>query len=112
MIALGEKVKQIWLENAAVHNLGITISGLPTLASFSFNCDKSIEKDTFFTIEMLKQGFLGFRQFKPSYSHTLDDLEQYSKAVQKIFQLLSTESYLAALKTPNHHIGFQRLTKE
>ena len=45
--------------------------------------------NTIFTIEMLKYGFLGFRQFKPSFAHNDKEIDAYEGAVLDIFKFLS-----------------------
>ena len=61
---------------------------------------------------MLKRGFLGFRQFKPSYAHQDKNIEEYEIAVDEIFKLISLNDEDEILKSKPHHTGFQRLTKE
>jgi glutamate-1-semialdehyde 2,1-aminomutase len=110
IINMGNYVKDIWKNAAKNNNININITGLPTLAAFSFQYQNSNQLNTFFTIEMLKRGFLGFRQFKPSYAHDIATLNSYSKAVNEIFQMISNNNI--KINTPNHHLGFSRLTKE
>ena len=68
--------------------------------------------NTQFTIEMLKRGFLAFRQFKPSLAHHSADLESYKVAVDEVFAVLAADPTVSQLDTPVHHAGFQRLTRE
>ena len=85
---------------------------MPSLANFRFDYENSTELNTIFSIEMLKRGFLGFRQIKTSLCHDSKILEEYKKVVQEIFSLISMQSENVKLKTPIHHSGFQRITKE
>ncbi len=112
LIASGNQVKDFWCKAALAEGLDIKVTGLPTLAAFSFNSPKSTEMNTRFTIEMLKEGFLGFRQFKPSLAHNDEVLGHYQAAVQRIFKSLAADPACVELDTPRHHSGFQRLTKE
>ncbi|MEC7143921.1 MAG: aminotransferase class III-fold pyridoxal phosphate-dependent enzyme [Pseudomonadota bacterium] len=112
IIASGKKVKTIWIENAKSNGLNIKVSGLPSLASFSFDYKKQTEMNTIFTIEMLKEGFLGYRQFKPSLAHTDSEISKYNKAVKKVFKIISQDLECKNLISPKHHLGFKRLTKE
>ena len=112
IIESGKKVKKIWIRNAKQNGLNISISGLPSLASFSFDYKKQNEMNTIFTIEMLKEGFLGFRQFKPSLAHTDIEISKYNKAVKKVFNIISQDLECKNLISPKHHLGFKRLTKE
>ena len=68
--------------------------------------------NTRFVVEMLKEGFLGFRQFKPSLSHSDTDLEKYDSAVKKVFEIIANTDQEAILESPIAQEGFQRLTSE
>jgi len=109
---LGNKVKDIWLHYARKNKINISISGLPSLASFSFNSNYSNELNTVFTIEMLKEGFLAFRQFKPSFAHNEKIIDKYAVSVKRTFEKISADPECKKLATPKHHQGFTRLTKE
>jgi len=112
LIASGSCVKQIWRETANGFNLKIKVSGLPTLAAFSFEGVNAPAMNTYYTVAMLQRGILGFRQFKPSFAHEQADIERYRKAVEEVFAELAADPKCASLDTPVHHAGFQRLTKE
>ena len=112
IINIGESVKKIWQEKADRHHLDVHVSGIPTLGHFAFKGDNNRELVTFFTIEMLKHGFLGFHQFKPSFAHTMQDVEAYAEAVDNIFEKISRSDPSTLLQTPPAHEGFHRLTKE
>ena len=112
IIACGNKVKDIWRDASHANGLEIKVTGLPALAAFDLATDKQAEWNTYFTIEMLKEGFLGFRQFKASFAHDDEALSSYAVAVQRVFARLAADPQCTALDTPKHHSGFQRLTKE
>ena len=112
LIATGNRVKDIWRQAAQSSGLEISITGLPSLAAFGFKARHPMGMNTRFTIEMLKDGFLGFRQFKPSLAHQSYDLDKYQNAVNRIFPILAADLECTGLSTPKHHAGFQRLTKE
>jgi len=112
IIQIGNEVKKIWRNAAAKTALPIQISGLPTLPNFKFISKHDQVFSTFFTIEMLKRGFLGFRQFKPSYAHTKKEVQHYKTAVEEIFFEISKRDPSSLLKTPIAHRSFERLTKE
>ena len=61
---------------------------------------------------MLKRGFLGFRQFKPSYAHNVDIVEKYKVAVKEVFEEIKKDPDACNLDTPSQHKSFARLTKE
>ena len=112
LIKIGNLTKSAWEECAKKNKINLKISGLPSLANFSFEYDNSNELNTFFTIEMLKEGYLGFRQFKPSFAHNKKIISNYKKIIEKIFSKINNYKDKDFLKTPIHHSGFQRLTKE
>jgi glutamate-1-semialdehyde 2,1-aminomutase len=112
LINTGNKVKEIWETEATNARLSITITGLPSLAAFVFRSSTSVEMNTRFTIEMLRRGFLGFRQFKPSLSHHEKTFAKYRVAIRETFKVLSEDPLCFTLETPRHHCGFARLTKE
>lgn len=112
IIKTGNKIKGIWENSAARYDLSINISGLPTLGSFSFNYKNNQSIMTFFTIAMLERGFLAFRQFKPSYAHSEEDIKLYSQAVDEVFEIISKKDIDQLLESPVAHMGFSRLTSE
>jgi glutamate-1-semialdehyde 2,1-aminomutase len=112
IIKIGNTVKKVWREKADKHHLNVNVSGIPTLGHFALEGDKTREMMTFFTIEMLKHGFLGFHQFKPSFAHTIKEVESYAVAVDDIFDKISGAEPGQLLQTPPAYSGFTRLTKE
>lgn len=112
IVVCGNKVKDIWRNAAQTNGVEIKVSGLPTLAAFGFVAENQADWNTRFTIEMLKEGFLGFRQFKASLAHDDEALSCYAQAVNRVFASLAADPQCTALDTPKHHSGFQRLTKE
>ena len=112
IINIGNRVKSTWQEKAIKHHLDIKISGLPTLASFSFMDEDNQALMTVYTIEMLKRGFLGFRQFKSSFAHSEKEVVQFATAVDDVFDLITREDWRNFLTTVQAHTGFARLTTE
>jgi glutamate-1-semialdehyde 2,1-aminomutase len=109
---IGYSVKEVWNNAAIKHDLDIHVSGIPTLAHFAFQGENSKQKTTFFTIKMLELGFLGFRQFKSSFAHGPNHVEQYARAVDRVFEEISIKKPMELLSTPVAHDGFYRLTRE
>ena len=107
----GNKVKKIWKDSAKKYSIDITTSGIPSLPSFSFNSEDNQKLLTQFTIEMLKDNILGFRQFKPSYAHDEEALCGYERSVLSFFKRLS-DGKIPSLDTEKAHSGFFRLAKE
>lgn len=112
IISIGNEIQLAWSRLAQKHDLDVHVTGLPTLGAFSFNSPNNQVMQTLYVIGMLKRGFLGFRQFKPSFAHTLENVKQYSSAVDSVFQELKRDDIEKSLATPVAHSGFSRLTKE
>lgn len=112
IIDIGKKTQDIWQEKSDKYHIDLKVSGIPTLGAMAFPGKDSQVLNTVFVIEMLKLGFLGFRQFKPSYAHSNKDLKLYSTAVDLVFEKISKTSPQDLLKSPIAHSGFFRLTKE
>ena len=112
IIKIGNAVQEAWKEKAKKYNLDVHVSGIPTLGHIGFNGEYGNVLSTFYNIEMLSQGFLGFRQFKPSLAHTMEDVNAYTKAIDHVFKVISNTDPKDLLKSPPAHTGFFRLTKE
>ena len=110
---LGKKIKKIWSENAKKYSIDVKISGLDSLPSFSFTNENSNLLNTAFTIGMLERGYLGFRQFRPSFAHTHALLDEFANVVDDVFNTLDLmiKQNIPFPEKP-HHKGFYRLTKE
>ena len=59
LIATGNRVKDIWRQAAQASGIEINVTGLPSLAAFSFKARHPMRMNTRFTIEMLQEGFPG-----------------------------------------------------
>jgi glutamate-1-semialdehyde aminotransferase len=112
LIDIGEKTQKIWRDASIKSGLSVHVTGIPTLGAFGFQHEKALELNTRFVIEMLQHGILGFRQFKPSLSHTDEELSIYADAVNKTFSVLANLQDDEIIDTPRAHVGFSRLTKE
>jgi glutamate-1-semialdehyde 2,1-aminomutase len=111
IIKIGAAVQDVWRETAAKNGVDINVTGIPTLGAFGFKGETPMELNTVFTVQMLDLGFLGFRQFKPAFAHTMDDVEAYRKACDEVFGRIARHG-VGLLESPRHHGGFYRLTKE
>ena len=111
----GLKIKKIW-ENIFINEfkLSAKISGVNSLPVFNLNIDgiNQLELETFLTIELLKYGILGFKQFKPSTVHNNEAFNYYENSLYSIIHDLVKKDFNFKLNSPVRHSGFQRLTKE
>ena len=112
LIEMGNSVKKVWKDKADKHGLAVHISGLPTLCHMKFIGEGEKELATYLTIRLLSKGFLGYRQFKPSYAHSKTEIDLYSEAIDEIFSDIKESDPKNLLSTPVAHDGFARLTAE
>ena len=104
----------IWKKLSKKHNLTINISGLPSLAKFSFKNKNSQAYKTFITQEMLKHKFLAANRVYLSISHNEKVFNKYSNYLDEIFYKISeceigNLNLSDILKYPVAHTSFGRL---
>ena len=111
---VGTRVSEGWRRLAEKHRLDIEISGILPLIHFGFKYENPLEYKTFFTQEMLKEGFLAGNGVYASLAHTDDLIDKYLNACDKVFARiakLQTEGkdIVECLEGPVCHAGFERL---
>lgn len=110
MLAISEKVWNVWETLAKKHGLKIHIGGFKPLIHFSFEENHAVNI-SYFSQEMLKRGFLAGSGFYAMYAHTFEDVEKYAKAVDEVFENIANlgdkvEDYLEGLPAAS---GFGRV---
>src|SRR5262249_33638916 len=94
--------------------ISLNTGALPSLAHFHFQHDGELTLTTLFTQLMLEKGYLAFNQFKPSYAHQRQHVENYMASVNVTFEILGTAiaqgSAARSLAGPPARRGFYRLT--
>jgi glutamate-1-semialdehyde aminotransferase len=110
----GQKMQNGWKKLADENNINITISGIPSLSTYSFDYDDGIKYKTLVTQEMLKRGFLASTNFYASTAHDDNYFERYFDNLNEVYQLISKciEGNLVIdglLDGPVCHSGFKRL---
>lgn len=88
LLEISNKVWSAWEELAQKHGLKIHIGGFKPLIHFNFEQDHAVNI-SYFTQEMLKEGFLAGSGFYAMYAHTFEDVDKYAKAVDRVFAKLS-----------------------
>ena len=111
---IGKKVQDGWLIRAEKAGLKIHVSGIYPLSHFSFEHQDSLVMKTYFTQEMLAEGYLAGTACYTSFSHTDEIIVGYLKACGRVFGKIAGllnrgESVSDYLKGPVCHSGFQRL---
>ncbi len=89
IIKQGKKVQMIWKKLSNKYNLPITLFGIDSICSFSFDGDKKDYYKSLSTYFMLKYGFLTNNTVMVSVAHTDKILRVYENALDKTFKLLS-----------------------
>lgn len=112
--AIGNKMQEGWQKLAYGHNLSITISGIPSLSTYSFNSNKALEYKTFIAQEMLSKGYLASTNFYASTAHNEDNLKLYFEALSEVYTIIAdcekgNMKIENLLKGPVCHSGFKRL---
>jgi glutamate-1-semialdehyde aminotransferase len=111
---IGNTMREGWQKLADIHNLSITISGIPSLSTYSFNSNKALEYKTFIAQEMLAKGYLASTNFYASTAHNEDNLNLYFEALNDVYSIISdcekgNTKIENLLKGPVCHGGFKRL---
>jgi len=114
--ALGKMVQDGWNELATNYNLDIDVGGIYPLSHFSFELPEKLAFKTYFTQEMLSEGFLASTAFYSSYAHETKDIDRYMSACARVFEKISSvvksgDDIKSKLKGLVCHGGFYRLTR-
>lgn len=102
-----------WRALAEKYGLRLTTSGLPALASFSFDGPNALAYKTLLTQEMLAKGYLATTSVYACTEHTPEIVRGYLDALDPVFAVIKQcEDGLdvhTLLKGPVCHTGFRRL---
>jgi glutamate-1-semialdehyde 2,1-aminomutase len=110
----GSKMQKGWKELAENHGLSISVSGIPSLSTYSFNGDNGLKYKTLITQEMLKKGFLASTNFYACTEHHDTFFSSYFDALDGIYKTISEcqngkKDIDSLLEGPVCHSGFKRL---
>ena len=113
---IGQAVKKVWRDTAAKHGLRVNVDdGFPCFSQFSFEHKQSQEIKTLFTQFMLQEGFLAGVGFYPSMAHSMNIVEKYGVATDKVFgklsKIIETDSISKSMTGPPAQKTFARLLK-
>jgi glutamate-1-semialdehyde aminotransferase len=113
LVAIGQQVQEGWRRAGERTGLPIHVSGIPPLASFSFDDPDAPALTTLFTQEMLARGFLASDRFYPTVRHEESQVIAYLTAVEAAFAIvaeaLAHGDVRRRLAGPVKHTGFARL---
>jgi glutamate-1-semialdehyde 2,1-aminomutase len=111
---IGNKMRAGWQKLADTHKLSISIAGIPSLSTYSFNSKNTLAYKTFVTQEMLKKGFLASTHFYACTEHEDVYFDDYFTVLDGVFATIyrceSGEFDINdLLEGPVCHGGFNRL---
>jgi glutamate-1-semialdehyde 2,1-aminomutase len=111
---IGSKMQKGWLELAENHGIGISVSGIPSLSTYSFKSQNALKYKTLITQEMLKKGFLASTNFYACTEHHDIYFVSYFDALNNIYKTISecekgNIDIDKLLEGPVCHSGFKRL---
>jgi len=107
----GKKIKSGWEKIAKKNNLEITISGIDAIPSFKFNHKDHLKLSTYYTQEMLNEGFLASTTVATTYAYNNKIINKYLKETNKVFAKIKyhLENKSLVLKGKVKHTTFKRL---
>lgn len=109
----GRKINQAWTSAANASGINIKISGLLPLTHIDFLGEDPALMQTFYTQEMLRQGFLVGSSAYTTYAYDNEVLNEFSVATALVFQSMADHLQNGTLRQSLacgvKHSGFQRL---
>lgn len=111
---IGRRVKQGWTEIAKDTGIDIHISGILPLLHFEFKYKDPLVYKTYFTQQMLKNGYLAATGLYVSMAHTEEIVDDYLETCRIVFEEMAEihagkKNIAEYLEEPVCHVGFQRL---
>ena len=113
-VHIGQRIKDGWENLAEKYELEIETNGILPLIHFGFKYDNALAYKTFFTQEMLKEGFLAGPGVYTSLAHTDELVDKYLGACGRVFEKVKNArdksmDITMLLDGPVCHAGFERL---
>lgn len=111
---IGAKVQKGWKKISERTGVDIQISGILPLSHFEFKYSNALAYKTFFTQEMLAEGFLAGTGIYVSLAHTDEIIGRYLDTVERVFGKIGDttkkdKDIIDYLQGPICHAGFERL---
>jgi glutamate-1-semialdehyde 2,1-aminomutase len=114
LIRVGTAVVAGWQKAGAAAGLDVHTSKIPALNHFRIAHRDEHAMQTLFSQLMLERGFLASSNFRPSFAHQPEHIEQYVAATTDVFAHLAESARAGTLekqlKGPLQRRGFHRLT--
>ena len=110
---IGLNIRNGWSEVFINYNIDFTLSGIPSLSSYSFK-ENDLEIQTLITQEMLTKGFLASNRFYACIAHNKTVIDSYFNAFDEVLKSVSKihdnkSEIINRLNGPVRHSGFKRL---
>jgi glutamate-1-semialdehyde 2,1-aminomutase len=110
----GLTMQKGWKKLADSHQINISITGIPSLSTYSFSGENALKYKTYVTQEMLKMGFLASTNFYASVAHKEEHFTSYFNVLDQVFRIISQcdkgqKNIDELLEGPVCHAGFKRL---
>jgi glutamate-1-semialdehyde 2,1-aminomutase len=110
----GKQMQKGWQKLADEHQINISISGIPSLSTYSFDYPDALKYKTLLTQEMLKKGFLASTNFYASTAHEDIHFHKYFENLNETYRLIKKcindeQDVDLLLEGPVCHSGFKRL---
>lgn len=113
---IGTLVQKGWTRAAENTGIKVHVSGIKPMSHFDFEYENRLVYKTYFTQEMLAEGFLASTAFYASFAHKEEDVARYIEACERVFikikRLMDEGKDISEhINGPVCHNGFERLTK-
>jgi glutamate-1-semialdehyde 2,1-aminomutase len=110
----GITMQKGWKKLADSHQINISITGIPSLSTYSFSGENALKYKTYVTQEMLKMGFLASTNFYASVAHKEEHFTSYFSVLDQVYRIISQcengqKNIDELLEGPVCHAGFKRL---
>lgn len=110
----GKKMQEGWTSLAKIHDLKITISGIPALTTYTLDYPNFLSYKTLIAQEMLKKGFLASTSFYACTAHSSSHFDRYFNELDKVYKVIKDceegrNEINDLLEGPICHSGFKRL---
>lgn len=110
---IGALAQKGWANMLNEFDIPHTIFGITPLSHFGIQHEAGQVLKTYFTQEMLKQGYLASNVLYISAAHTEETLDKYLEKCREVFkaisQIIQDNTYDQILDGPVSHSGFKRL---
>jgi glutamate-1-semialdehyde aminotransferase len=105
---IGLKMQAVWNEVFSKFPINFRVTGIPALSTINIEGDFGLAIKTHITREFLKSNILASGIFYPCTVHSLDDISNYRKCLEKILSEIDFDN-LNSLKNSQSAPGFGRL---